>query len=78
MKTLYRCNPELNDACEKINCGKWCTMTTNEMYSVDGRKLTEEEIHEEEQKCRDSLGDPLFARKEKGNNELIPVRSGEK
>jgi hypothetical protein len=41
-------------------------MTSREECSTDGRKLTDEEILEEEHRIRDILGDPLFSRKEKG------------
>lgn len=65
LKTLYRCNPELNETCNKINCGSWCTMTTRQECSTDGRALTDDEILEEERKIRNNLGDPLFTRKER-------------
>lgn len=66
LKTLYRCNPEINTTCPKNNCGSWCTMTSRQECSTDGRRLTDEEIFEEEQRLRDNLGDPLFTRREKG------------
>lgn len=59
MKTLYKCIPELNETCPKHKCGEWCTMTTRQECS-DGRPLTPEEILAEEQKAKNSIGDPLF------------------
>lgn len=61
MKTLYKCIPELNDTCPKHRCGKWCTMTTRQECS-DGRALSPAEVAAEEQRCRNSLEDPLFYR----------------
>ena len=66
LKPLYRCNPELNETCEKHRCGEWCTMTTRQECSTDGRRLTDDEIFEEEQRIRNRLGDHLFTREEKG------------
>lgn len=65
LKPLYRCNPELNETCEKYRCGEWCTMTTRQECSTDGRRLTDDEIYEEEQRIRNRLGDHLFTREEK-------------
>ena len=66
LKPLYKCNPELNDTCAKYRCGLWCTMTTRQECSTDGRRLTDDEIFAEEQRLRNNLRDPLFERKEKG------------
>lgn len=64
---IYRCNPEKGrEFCSKPEryCGRYCTMTYNEMYSDDKKPLPMEEVEAENERIRKLYEED---RKEKAN-----------
>lgn len=35
---IYKCDPNKNDICSKLDCQKSCFMTTHSEFSKDGKK----------------------------------------
>lgn len=50
---LYKCDPRKHPKCRDMSiCQKWCFMTVNPEYSIDGKELSEEETEEYEYRRR--------------------------